>query len=192
MGAGPVTDTLGRPSQSVLENWTATEAKHRIPSLRVRRRRAVASLHNAEMHLLIARQRAARRAIAQAVDAGLSARHTSAVAAVVSKFANLRAMLAQGDEQIRAAGLQRISSDEAHELARLALEHAAEKRSHRHATLAPLYLAHGRERRELRRRSRHHRIVLAVQFKLRGQRNAASKARHAVRRASTTLRTTQT
>jgi hypothetical protein len=138
--------------------------KHDTQDLRVKSRRAVVSLHDAERQLLIASQRAARRAAVQSIHAALSVRHGSAVSAVLAKFADRRAALAQMGGQGRGAALQQLSADETYELARLALEHAAEKRALRKLTLLPLARQQRAARRHLRLRNRRQRIVSAVQL----------------------------
>lgn len=175
--AGPIADTLGRPSQGVLENRTAADLKYDRQSFRSRCRRAVIGLHAAELQLLIASQRAARRAVMRSIQATLSGRHAGAVAAIVAKFAGRRAALASDGGQGRAAVLQQISTEEAHELARLALEHAAEKRALRRTVLVPLAARQRSVRRNLRCRNRHQRIVLAVQLEPHRLRRPASVTR---------------
>ena len=87
------------------------------------------SLGDAEFQLLIAAQRSERQRALAAIDASLSAQHASAISAVVSKYADRRAALAQiGDAGERAAAGRHLSAEEAAELARLVLVHAAEKR----------------------------------------------------------------
>lgn len=163
MGAGPVTDTLGRPSQGVLENRTAAELRLDRQSPRERGRKAVVALHDAEMDLLIASQRAARRAAARAIDTALSARHSSAIAAVVLRYADRRSALTGMSETERAAALRQLATDEAHELARLALEHASEKRAMRKSAVQSKSIADKAARRTLRLRNRRQRIVVGVQ-----------------------------
>lgn len=141
----------------------------------MRRRRAVIGLHQAEEQVLIASHRAARRAAVQSIHAALSARHGSAVSAVLAKFADRRAALVRhGEEGERAAALRHVSADEAHELARLALEHAAEKRALRKSMLAPMERQQCKARRELRRRNRRQRMILAIQLAAPRLRNATS------------------
>jgi len=122
-------------------------------------------VHNAEVHLLIASQRAARRALLASIDAGLSARHVGAIAAVVSRFADRRAGVVAIDQSARASALQLIATEEAQELARLVLEHAAEKRALRSTALLSMVTAHRAERRTMRRRNRRQRLVVAVVLK---------------------------
>lgn len=163
LGAGPITDTLGRPSQGVLENRTAAEARQNRQSVRTHGRKAVLAVHNAKMHLLIASQRAAQRAAVFSIDAALSSRHASAIAIVVARFADRRSTLASMSDTERGAALRQLASDEAHELARLALDHASEKRALRKATLGSMLVADRAARRSLRVRNRHQRIVVAIQ-----------------------------
>ena len=131
---------------------------------RVRTRRAVVGLHDAEMQVLRARQRGARRAAMGAINAALSSRHASAIASIVARFADRRAALMEPDQNVRAAALRRIADDEAHELARLALEHAAEKRAIRKSATVAIAVPQRAARRSLRQRNRRQRIVFAVQL----------------------------
>lgn len=132
--------------------------------IRHRRRRAVIGLHQAEYQLLAASQGATRRAAMRSLHAALSARHGSAVSAVLAKFADRRAALTHGDADGRAAALKQLSADENCELARLALEHAAEKRALRQSTLMPMVRQQLVDRRLLRIRNRRQRIMLAIQL----------------------------
>ena len=157
-----MTGASDRPSRSPLENRTAAELKQERQTVRSRRRKAIVAIHAAEMDLLVASQRAARRAAALAIDAALSARHAGAIAAVVSRYADRRSALAGMTETERAAALRQLASDEAHELARLALEHAGEKRALRKSALLSMSVAHEAARRSLRLRNRRQRIVVAV------------------------------
>jgi hypothetical protein len=175
--AGPITDTLGRPSQGVLENRTAADLKYESQNLRDRCRRAVIGIHAAELQVLIASQRAARRAAVRSIHAALSGRHAGAIAAVVAKFAGRRTALASGAEQERAATLHQLSTEEAQELARLALEHAADKRALRQAALVPLATRQRTARRDLRRRNRRQQIVIAIQLDLRRHGRSTSARR---------------
>lgn len=154
-------------------------------SARERGRKAVLALNDAEMDLLIASQRAARRAAAQAIDAALSARHSSAIAAVVSRFADRRIGLTGMSETQRAAALRQLATDEAHELARLALEHASEKRAKRKSALQSMSIADKAARRSLRLRNHRQRIVVAVQQQRidRGEPRSTSQMRRAVSRS---------
>ncbi len=162
LGTGPVTDPLGRPSQGVLENRTAAEVRDDRTDVRARSRRALVGVHNAEVQLLIASQRAARRAIFASINAGLSARHVGAIVSVVSRFADRRAGVVAIDQNARASALQQIAAEEAQELARLVLEHAAEKRALRSSALLSLVTVHRAERRIMRRRNRRQRVVAAI------------------------------
>ena len=140
-------------------------------------RKTVASIHTAELEILAAAQRAARRQAVKAVDASLSDRHASTIALVLAKFAGRRAALsAISDAGARAAAAHQLAAEETSELARLALEHAAEKRQMRNAATAPLRTAHRATRRSMRQRQRRQRIVVAVQLQ-------------ALRHRSTTART---
>ena len=95
----------------------------------------------------------------------MSARHASNIAAVIAKFAGRRAALVQiTDPNARAAAAHQLATEETAELARLAIEHAAEKRRLRHATLATLAIAHRPARRTLRQRQRRQKIGIAVQL----------------------------
>ena len=164
---GPVTDASAQPSRSILENRKASE--HVRPARDASRfaRRTVASIHSAELEILDAAQRAARRQAVKAADATLSAHHASNVAAVIAKFAGRRAALVQmTDPNARAAAAHQLATEETAELARLALEHAAEKRAHREAATAPLLTRHHAERRVLRQRLRRQRVVVAVQLQM--------------------------
>ncbi len=124
--------------------------------------------------MLIASQHVARRAAMRSIDAALSGRHAGAVAAVVAKFAGRRAALASDEGQGRAAALQQISTEEAHELARLALEHAAEKRALRKSVLMPLARQQRAARRQLRFSNRRQRMMLAVELEPRRLRRQTS------------------
>lgn len=126
-------------------------------------RRAVVAVHDAEMALLVASQRAARRAAVQAIDAALSARHGSAIAAIVARYADRRSGISGLSDAEKAAALRQLAADEAHELARLTLEHAAEKRAMRNVELNTMSAAQKTARRSLRSRNRRQRIVIAVQ-----------------------------
>lgn len=122
-------------------------------------------MHTAELQLLTALQRAVRRQAMAAIDAALQGRHAGAIALVIARFADRRAALgAITDAGERAAIALRIDAEETTELARLALEHAAEKRQLRKATLAPLTAAHRAARRALRQRLRRQRAGIAVQL----------------------------
>jgi transposase InsO family protein len=177
LGTGPVTDAAAQPSRSILENRKASE--HVRPARDAIRfaRRTVASIHTAEQDILAASQRAARRQAVKAADAILSARHASNIAAVITKFAGRRAALAQMiDPSARAAAALQLSAEETAELARLALEHAAEKRRLRHTTLATLATAHRPVRRNLRQRQRRQKIGITVQLQALLQRSTAVRS----------------
>lgn len=157
-----MTGASDRPSQSTLETRTASEMRDSRSDMRARSRRALVGVHDAELQLLLASQRAARRAALASIDAGLSARHAGAIAAVVARFADRRAGVVATDQAERAAALRQIAAEESHELARLALEHAAEKRALRSSALLSMVTAHRAERRILRRRNRRQRIMAAI------------------------------
>jgi hypothetical protein len=162
---GPVTGPLDRPSQQPLE--TRKAADHIRPARDAIRfaRKTVASIHAAELQILAATQRATRRQALGAIDAMLRDRHASNVALVIARFSSRRAaLLLIPDTGARAAAGQQLAAEEANELARLALEHAAEKRSLRKAATAPMRGAHKASRRTLRRRQRHQRAVVAIQL----------------------------
>jgi hypothetical protein len=129
---------------------------------RVRSRRALVGLHDAEVQLLLACQRAARRAALASIDAGVSSRHAGIIAAVVSRFADRRAGVVTTDTEARSAALRQIAAEEAQELARLTLEHAAEKRALRSSALLSMAIVHRADRRSLRRRNRRQRIMSAI------------------------------
>jgi hypothetical protein len=162
---GPVTGPLDRPSQQPLETRKAVD--HIRPAGDAIRfaRKTVASIHAAELQMLAATQRAARRHALGAVDAMLRDRHASNIALVIARFSSRRAALSLiPDTGARAAAGQQLAAEEANELARLALEHAAEKRQMRKAATTPLRGAHIAARRTLRRRQRHQRAVVAIQL----------------------------
>ena len=126
-------------------------------------RKTVASIHNAELEILSAAQNAAQQQAVKAADAALSDRHASAIALVIAKFAGRRAALATiAEPGARAAAAHQLAAEETAELARLALEHAAEKRAQRKAVTAPLLARHRAERRTLRQRLWRLRSVVAV------------------------------
>ena len=166
LGTGPVTGTLDRPSQGALENRKAAEQRKTGSNPVRSARRTVASIHSAELQLLAAAQRAARRQVIGVVDAALRGRHASAVALVVGRFADRRAALSSiSDAGARIAAGRQLAAEEANELARLALEHAAEKRQLRKAATTPLVAAHRAARRALRQSLRRQRVVVAVQLR---------------------------
>ena len=126
-------------------------------------RHTVRSIHAAERDLQTAGLAAERRQALAAADAGLRSLHASRVAAVVARFADRRAALMHiVDPGARAAASQQIAIEEANELARLAVEQAADKRQLRRHVLAGLSGRHRGMRRSLRRRQRHQRAGLAV------------------------------
>ena len=160
---GPVTGPLDRPSQQPPETRKAADhIRPRRDAIRFARK-TVASIHAAELEILSAAQEAARRQAVKAADAALSNRHASSIALVVAKFASRRAALAAiAEPNARAAAAQQLATEETAELARLALQHAAEKRALRQAITAPLVVRHRAERRALRQRLRRQRVVVAV------------------------------
>lgn len=171
LGAGPVTGALERPSQGAPEKRKAT-SRSVIETARSERdarrnvRQTLASIHAAERQLPAATHLVERRQAVQAVDAGLQAQHASRIAAVIARFAGRRVALSEmSDPAARAAALQQLGSEEASELARLALEHAAEKRQARRAVLATTGGTHRAVRRSLQQRQRHQRAGIAVQLK---------------------------
>ncbi len=123
---------------------------------------ALRALHDAEVEVLMAAQRAARRQAVRAIDAALSARHGAAIALVVARFAARRPAAGSMDRAGRDGVLRQIAAEEAQELARLALEHAAERRALRSVAVLGLIGAQRVERRTLRRRNRWQRMVSAV------------------------------
>jgi hypothetical protein len=141
---GPVTGPLDRPSQQPLE--TRKAADHIRPARNSIRaaRKTVASIHAAELQMLVATQRATRRQALGAIDAMLRDRHASNIALVIARFSSRRAALSLiPDAGARAAAGQQLAAEEANVIARLALEHAAEKRQMRNAATIPLRRAHG-------------------------------------------------
>jgi hypothetical protein len=185
---GPVTGPLDRPSQQPLE--TRKAADHIRPSRDAIRfaRKTVASIHAAELQMLVATQRATRRQALGAVDAMLRDRHASNIALVIARFSSRRAaLLLIPDTGARAAAGQQLAAEEANELARLTLEHAAEKRQMRKAATTPLRGANITARRTLRRRQRHQRAIIAIQLQALVPRSGGrfldrSDDRHHVRR----------
>ena len=118
----------------------------------------------------------ARRQALKSADAALSDRHASTIALVVANFAGRRAALAAIVEpSARAAAAQQLANEETAELARLALQHAAEKRAQRQSITAPLAARHRVERRALRQRLRRQRVVVAVQLQTLRPRPAAAR-----------------
>lgn len=188
LGTGPVTGPLERPSQRAPENRKAAEQARPARDPIRAARRAVGSIHTAEQQLLSAAQREERDRAVRAIDAGLAGRHAGNVAAVVARFADRRAALAMmTDPNVRAAAAQRLAAEEAHELARLALEHAAEKRRLRNSVLASMGVLHRSARRALCQRLRRQRVGIAVQLQaLRPRLGAAgSSQRISIARNST-------
>ena len=172
---GPVTGPLDRPSQQPLETRKAAEhIRPRRDAIRFARK-TIASIHTAEQEILSAAQRAARRQAVKAVDASLSDRHASTIALVLAKFAGRRAALSIIVEPgaRAAAAASQLATEETAELARLALEHAAEKRQLRKAATAPLLAAHRSARRSMRQRQRRQRVLIAVQLQALRPRPAA-------------------
>ena len=162
---GPVTGPLDRPSQQPLETRKAAEhIRPRRDAIRFARK-TIASIHTAELEILSAAQRAARRQAVKAVDASLSDRHASTIALVLAKFAGRRAALsAIVEPSARAAAASQLATDETAELVRLALEHAAEKRQMRKAATAPLLAGHRSTRRSLRQQQRRQRVAFAIKL----------------------------
>ena len=178
-----MTGPLERPSQGALENRKAEQKiqpTHRSIAIA---RKTTAAIGAAELQLLLARQRALRTATMQSVSGALAARHASATAAIIGRFAARRAAIAGdvGPAQ-RTAALARIAEEEATELARQALVHGAEKRALRQATLAPILLSQRAERRQLRKLQRRARAVQAIHWHraLPRRRAAMTARRHRV------------
>ena len=129
-------------------------------------RQTLVSIHAAERQLQSAIQSAERQQAVQAVGAGLQAQHASRIAAVIARFAGRRVALSEmADPAVRAAAMRQLGSEEANELARLAMEHAAEKRQARRAVLASIGGTHRGARRSLQERQRHQRAGIAVQLR---------------------------
>lgn len=136
----------------------------------------MASIHTAELQLLAASQRAERSQAIRAIDAALSARHASNIAAVIARFAGRRVALTElTDPNARAAAAHQLAAEETAELARLALEHAAEKRTLRKATTAPLFAIHRAQRRSLNQSLRRQRMGIAVQLQALRPRSTTSR-----------------
>jgi hypothetical protein len=136
----------------------------------------VQSIHAAELELQRASQMAERRRVIAAVNGSLQALHASRIAAVTARFAGRRAAVADlVDPAARAAALRQLASEEATELARLALEHAAEKRQACKAALGTLNTAHRAARRTRQQRQRREKAGVAIQ--LRRFRSQSGKAR---------------
>lgn len=167
LGTGPVTGPLERPSQGAPENRKAdTEIRvQRRPSRDVIKgaRRAVVSLSQAEMQVLVAAQRDERQRTLAAVEGGLRSQHASQTAAIVGRFADRRAaVFAMIDNGGHGAVLARLAAEETAELARLAVEQAGERRRLRQSTLAALSGTHRAARRSLRTHHRHQQLTMAV------------------------------
>ena len=161
-----MTGPLDRPSQGALENRKASDlvrpAKDGVRTVR----RTVSSMHAAERQLLFAGQQTERKQVIAAINAGLRSQHGARVAAVVSRFADRRAAVAQMiDSGARAAASQQLATEEANELARLALEHASEKRHLKQAALAQLKSVHKAARQSLMQGQRRQRAGLSVQLR---------------------------
>lgn len=125
----------------------------------------------------------ARQFALQAIDAGLSARHASAIAAVVARSADRKAALTDQEPSARADAMHALAAEEVHELARLALEHAAEKRALRKSVVLCLAAVHRIERRSLRTRNRLQRILAAAVMQPRERPRAKGSTRATVRGA---------
>jgi len=168
LGAGPVAGALERPSQGAPENRkaknrsvieTAGTERDALASVR----QTLVSIHAAERQLQVASQLAERRQAVQAVDAALQSQNASRIAAVIARFAGRRAGVAElADPAARAAAMRQLASEEANELARLALEHAAEKRQSRRVVMASMGGTHRAARRSLQQSQRHQRAGIAV------------------------------
>ena len=157
------------PERGSPETRTAPQSfrgnqKHARDPVRLARR-TIASMHAAERELQSVSLAAERRQALAAVDVGLRSLHASRIAVVVSKFADRRAALVHiADAGTRAAASQQIAMEEANELARLSIEHTAEKRRLRSSVLASLGGKHRAVRRTLRRRQRYQRAGYALQL----------------------------
>ncbi len=174
---GPVTGPLDRPSQQPLETRKAADHIRPARDAIHAARRTVASIHAAELQLLAASQRAERSQAIRAIDAALAARHTSNIAAVIARFADRRTALAQMiDPNARAAAAHQLAAEETAELARLALEHAAEKRQIRKSTLGSMSTRHRATRRNIGQRLRRQRLGIAVQLQTLRPRPMISKS----------------
>lgn len=173
---GPVTGPLDRPSQQPLETRKAADhIRPRRDAIRFARK-TVASIHTAELYLLAASQRAERSQAIRAIDVALSVRHASNIAAVITRFAGRRLALTElTDPNARAAAAHQLAAEETAELARLALEHAAEKRRLRKSTLGSMATAHRAVRCTLRQRLRRQRVGIAVQLQALQPRSAVSR-----------------
>ena len=172
------------PERGSPETWAAPQSfresnKHARDPVRLARR-TIASIHAAERELQGDSLAAERRQALAAVDAGLRSLHASKVAAVVSRFADRRAALVHmSDAGARVAASQQIALEEANELARLAIEHAAEKLHMRLSVMASLSRRYRAANRKLRQSQRRQRAGLAVQ--LHALRPRVSRQRHCAR-----------
>jgi hypothetical protein len=157
------------PERGSPETRTAPQSfrenqKHARDPVRLARR-TIASIHAAEREMQDDSLAAERRQALAAGDAGLRSLHANKVAAVVSKFADRRAALVHmTDAGARVAASQQIALEEANELARLAIEHAAERRRMRASVMASLGGKQRAARRKLRQSQRRQRAGLAVQL----------------------------
>ena len=84
----------------------------------------------------------------------------------------------------RADAIRALVAEEVHELARLALEHAAEKRALRKSVVLSLATVHRIERRSMRTRNRRQRIMAAVVMQPRERPRADGATRTTARRAT--------
>lgn len=163
-----MTGASERPSRSSLETRKASGSKlretHRDQrDLRSGIGKAEQALVAAEMALLVATQRVARRRALAAIDAAFAARHGDRRAAIQARYAGLRAALEPGqDAAARTAVLMRLVADEAAELAVLALEMAAERARAKRMVSVALLMQSRSARRQLRRCRRHRAVVRAV------------------------------
>lgn len=156
-----MTGHLERPSQEAPETRKAAEERKHFRSQRSPTA-SMRALDRAEMDLLIASQRAARRNALAGVDAALGARHASAIVAVVTRFAAQRASLDTLDAGARAAIVRRLADEEANELVNLALAHAIEKRASKRAAAKAMLPAQKSARQALQQSARRRRITMAV------------------------------
>lgn len=117
------------------------------------------------MQVLLAAQRDERSRELAAIDAGLRSQHASQTAAVIARFADRRTALDQiTDAGARVAAAHRLAAEETAELARLALEHAAEKRRSKTSIVSSLVVTHRAERRSRRQSQRRQRMGIAVRL----------------------------
>lgn len=157
-----MTGNLERPSQDASENRKAEHGRRYSQNRQASARASLRALGAAEMDLLLASQRAARKAMLQAIETALGAHHASAIALVVSRYASQRAALTTLGAGAAAAALHRLSTEEAAELANLALMHAAEKRALKRDAALALLPAQKTARQTLRRSARRSRLAAAV------------------------------